>query len=423
MHLTAKTLLSAIIFIGVLTVCLPGRIQAGDDKRVPKEDDEDAVRKAVEALKKGPERKGPRLEPAGRLDKAGLVRRIDWRNGENNIPGSIIGTLFTPDGNYLGYGDTGPKSGIRMWDIEFGREICEYLPSKPARWSSAILSPDSKCLAATQAGGNAIYVWDIVTGKLRHTLSPRRVAGGANVGIDISSDSKHLLGSSVDGTIHVWELSSGMEVLTLPGSEPSPNARFSSNSLYVVSYSRNTIFVWETKTGLILNQLKGHTDDCTALFTPEGNQVLTFSKDKTIRLWEARSGKELHRFDGHTGAVSGVEFLAGSQRFASWGMDKKLCIWDLNTGKQVEQFDLGADLDERMEVRFTPDCKLVISYHTDKTLRVHQMATFKELHRYEKVDSVFGLSCSADNEYAAAGGLKGAVNLWHLPSTASADRP
>ncbi len=44
------------------------------------------------------------------------------------------------------------------------------------------------------------------------------------------------------------------------------------------------------------------------------------------------------RLDGHKGKVTGVAFLADSQRMVTAGEDKTIRVWDLKTGKSTEQF-------------------------------------------------------------------------------------
>ncbi|MCH9808862.1 MAG: hypothetical protein K0U74_14130 [Alphaproteobacteria bacterium] len=48
-------------------------------------------------------------------------------------------------------------------------------------------------------------------------------------------------------------------------------------------------------------KLEGHTRTVTsAVFSPDGDTVLTASGDATARLWDARTGKETARLEGHT---------------------------------------------------------------------------------------------------------------------------
>ena len=49
---------------------------------------------------------------------------------------------------------------------------------------------------------------------------------------------------------------------------------------------------------------QGHTGSVnSAVFSSDGQRVLTASGDNTARLWEAESGKLLATFQGHTGEV------------------------------------------------------------------------------------------------------------------------
>jgi WD40 repeat protein len=80
---------------------------------------------------------------------------------------------------------------------------------------------------------------------------------------------------------------------------------FSPDGKQVVSGSRDeTVRLWDTATGALLQTLKGHTDwVCSVAFSPDGKQVVSGSDDETVRLWDTATGALLQTLKGHTNCV------------------------------------------------------------------------------------------------------------------------
>jgi len=81
---------------------------------------------------------------------------------------------------------------------------------------------------------------------------------------------------------------------------PVPQARFGAHSPLAVSSVRVAIVVkdpknveiWEGKEHRCLHVLAGHREDILcADFSPDGNYLLTGSRDRTVRLWDMTSGE------------------------------------------------------------------------------------------------------------------------------------
>ena len=85
---------------------------------------------------------------------------------------------------------------------------------------------------------------------------------------------------------------------------------FSPDGKQVVSGSRDkTVRLWDAATGATLQTLEGHTHYVTSVaFSPDGKQVVSGSIDQTVRLWDMATGAALQTLEGHTDAVTSVTF-------------------------------------------------------------------------------------------------------------------
>jgi WD40 repeat protein len=98
-----------------------------------------------------------------------------------------------------------------------------------------MFSPDDRLLAwarapaAAGAGGEAI-VWDIEAGKVRHRL---RGHIGAVMGLAFHPDGDRLATGDEDGTVTLWDVGTGRQVLALPGRKPVGGLAFSPNGRHL----------------------------------------------------------------------------------------------------------------------------------------------------------------------------------------------
>ena len=126
-------------------------------------------------------------------------RLVEEYTGHSN---RINALAFSPNGRTLASGGTYHKA--ILWDIPSGEQ--RILPDSPKVVSSITFSPDGQTVIA---GGNisnpSLYVWDVNSGELKHTLS-----GHTNeiVDVSISPDGETLVSGSKDGTILLWEYNS-----------------------------------------------------------------------------------------------------------------------------------------------------------------------------------------------------------------------
>jgi WD40 repeat protein len=63
-------------------------------------------------------------------------------------------------------------------------------------------------------------------------------------------------------------------------------------------------------------------------YSRNGRQILSGSRDKTMRLWDLTSGKVLYVFRGHSDAVRAVAAAADGYTFLSAGRDTTILVWE-----------------------------------------------------------------------------------------------
>jgi GTPase SAR1 family protein len=97
-----------------------------------------------------------------------------------------------------------------------------------------------------------------------------------------------------------------------------------------------TVRLWEASSGKELAVLEGHKDWVRSVgWSADGKRLASGGEDGTVRLWEASSGKELAVLEGHKGGVWSVGWSADGERLASGGEDGTVRLWEASSGKEL----------------------------------------------------------------------------------------
>ena len=142
---------------------------------------------------------------------------FDWAEKRKD---DISCLQFTPDGNHL---ITPCNRSISVCDLTTRKELWPATPTLKQWVNSLEFSPDGKVLAAGCFPGDArsrkgecgeIVFWDVSDWKLR----PQKLTSpsGCIYTVVFSPDGRYVLGGGDDGTIHIWEISSGKLLKSIP---------------------------------------------------------------------------------------------------------------------------------------------------------------------------------------------------------------
>ena len=299
---------------------------------------------------------------------------------------STEGVTFSADGKRLTSINI-PKNRneaavLQSWEIDDDKGFSEgvEVPLEGAANNTfgAFFKFDPKGQYVWTGRGEEIWIWSVSSGKrvgvlpryrveqhVQHTEPARRVFFG-NI-MAFSPDGKHLVATSEDNAVGVWEVESNTRVALLSGHRDLlRDATFSPDGTRVATASADgTARVWDVRnlkstfpdksTGnnsasvlprRLIAVLKGHEAAVTRVAFASDSRILTTSLDNSLREWDADNGLELfvlRRFAGRGANVRTVigpnarQILTVSTIFTGI-QGKEVRVWDLETGIRIPTF-------------------------------------------------------------------------------------
>ena len=83
---------------------------------------------------------------------------------------------------------------------------------------------------------------------------------------------------------------------------------------------------------ILIRSFKSHSDEVwSANFSPDGTQIVSASKDRTVKLWRVSDGQLIRSFKGHSHKVTSVNFSPDGTMVVSASWDKTVKLWLVNT--------------------------------------------------------------------------------------------
>eukprot|EP00601_Ochromonadales_sp_CCMP2298_P025912 CAMPEP_0173294506 /NCGR_PEP_ID=MMETSP1143-20121109/13914_1 /TAXON_ID=483371 /ORGANISM="non described non described, Strain CCMP2298" /LENGTH=299 /DNA_ID=CAMNT_0014234197 /DNA_START=24 /DNA_END=920 /DNA_ORIENTATION=+ len=220
-------------------------------------------------------------------------------------------------------------------------------------WITAIAtSQERDDMVLTASRDRTVIMWNLTRDEGEYGVPQRSLEGHSHFVQDvvISSDGQFALSCSWDGTLRLWDLSTGQTTRTFIGhSKDVLSVAFSVDNRQIVSGSRDkTIKLWNT-----LGECKftivddGHSEWVSCVrFSPNAANpiIVSCGWDKLVKVWNLTNCKLRTDLVGHTGYVNTVTVSPDGSLCASGGKDNTAMLWDLNEGKHLYSLDAGAEI-------------------------------------------------------------------------------
>lgn len=230
---------------------------------------------------------------------------------------------------------------ISLWDADSNRQMGS-LQGHHAKVNSLVFSRDNSRLLSASDDRTAI-LWNVDAYVSMATFKSSR---GPVIRAEFLGNQWVALASE-NGGVHVFEMTSGLEVRTfagLRGSELTALAVSEHGNLMATALEDATVQLWATGSGTLLRTLRGHDRAVEGLsFVPDGRLLASASRDGRVLLWDANSGMQVGSFAGHGADVMDVAFSPSGLQLATTSLDHTIRLWDVGSRSEIERFVFDED--------------------------------------------------------------------------------
>jgi Tol biopolymer transport system component len=236
-----------------------------------------------------------------------------------------------------------------------------------------------------------------------------------------SPDSTRIASGGWDGTVQIWEASSGKMLFT-----------YSSSIGQFVLLPSDTRIAPGNRKDIIVNEslpyrsrhvyIPGGSSRQDAIYrtvgaitwSPDGTRIASGKWDTSVQVWNATTGNTLLIYCGHTDSIQSVAWSPDGTRIASSAQDASLQIWKATTGKKPLTYSTHGIVGS---IIWSPDSTLIAT-SSNGTIQVWEAATGKKMLTYSNnTGGAFSVNWSPDGIRIASASSDETVQVWDAVSS------
>ncbi|KAG2142856.1 quinon protein alcohol dehydrogenase-like superfamily [Suillus bovinus] len=271
----------------------------------------------------------------------------------------------------------------------------------------------------------------------------REFKGHAGVNaVAVFPDKRRMVTSSVDRTLHLWDLKTGVVLKKMEGhsSKVWGLAVSRDGQLIASGDGGGELIVWHGETGESITKIQGHPDWISSLdFSPDGTVLVIGSGDgETINLWNTKTWRQqgnpikcgsavycAQRNASHPSRVTGINdsvvWPPNDTRLLIYGNNPgpTICEWDTTTWKQIGDPWTGHS-HSISAIAIHPAGTLVASASYDNQVRLWRLSDRQTIAIFKHKSSTSCVTFSVDGKHILSGGEDKMISEWAILATTTA---
>lgn len=285
----------------------------------------------------------------GTGSKATLITRVTHSIRAHAT--EVNSVCFNTSGKILFSGSS--DGTVRAWEADSRtssspRALGEYRGIGTAHPLLCVRASEDGALVLGTGCDRKCFVWRVGTGRVMQTLTGHK---GKVLAAEFSPVLPHeVITGSSDRSLRVWDVVRGVRLQTISCVSSCNDIAASSGTdaafvQLASAHQDGAVRFWDTRTRCCVQELRGlHTDQTTSV-SFGGNELLTNSRDHSLRVIDPRTYgvlRELRHNDYQCGFDWGQASLSPDGRYAlAGGASGGLFIWNARTGNLEKQLQPG----------------------------------------------------------------------------------
>lgn len=244
---------------------------------------------------------------------------------------------------------------------------------------------------------STVTIYEVRTGTIVRVLGDA-FDTNAVTSLVVSPDAETVAVGHEDGTIRLWSISTGEELVTFSGHRSAVNALlFIEDALQLVSGANDTdLIVWDIVNEAGIVRLHGHSGPITDIaYLEEQKLLLTTSRDHLVKVWDAEAQHCVQTIVGHRSEVQSIALAENGARVITGSNDNELRVWavlarDVATEEQVKASQAAEGVsvvflpigslkrqsrERTVSIKLSADGTLISCQNADKTIELFRFRT------------------------------------------------
>jgi WD40 repeat protein len=316
-------------------------------------------------------------------------------------------------------------------------------PGPDERVRDLTFSPDGANLAVARDDGST-QLFDVANHKAMGFFTPDEqpaahielagdpegISPDNNAAVSVAFNSSgSLLGTGArDGTVHVWTVPGGREVLRIVHTAPVSQLAFHPKASQLVTASDDGhVRIFDVARATLVSDFKCPDKTVSVSFSPDGDLVAALSSEGVISLLDVVRRKLIQNLGGGEAGFN-LAFSGDGKRLAVATGDYGL-VWDVTTGRQLLKATHAASSETLTPSQWiynaaiTADGKvLAYAARGDRTAHVWNVETGRQILELKHDSAVFAVAFNADGTKLGTGSYDGTARVWELPSGRELER-